>query len=77
MASRTDFEGSTDVGVFANLTNAYCITGLGASANFYRCADSLHMIMRWGRVGQPRSRMHAMCAALQPWLWRSRLRAVA
>ena len=38
MASRTDFEGSTDVGVFATLTNAYCITGLGASANFYRCA---------------------------------------
>jgi hypothetical protein len=34
---------SNDVGVFANLTNAYCIVALGASENFYRCADSKGM----------------------------------
>lgn len=35
MASRCGFENSNDVGVFANLTNAYCITALGAAENFY------------------------------------------
>lgn len=35
MASRCQFEGSNDVGVFANLTNAYAITALGAAENFH------------------------------------------
>eukprot|EP00755_Sulcionema_specki_P017383 Sspe_Gene.64268::Locus_37783_Transcript_1_1_Confidence_1.000_Length_846::g.64268::m.64268/K03264/EIF6; translation initiation factor 6 len=35
MALRTRFESSDDVGVFAKLTNAYCLVALGASANFY------------------------------------------
>lgn len=35
MAQRAQFENSNDVGVFANLTNAYAVTGLGASQNFY------------------------------------------
>mmetsp|Transcript_16423 Transcript_16423/g.38975 ORF Transcript_16423/g.38975 Transcript_16423/m.38975 type:complete len:246 (-) Transcript_16423:204-941(-) len=35
MASRCQFENSNDVGVFANLTNAYCLVALGASENFY------------------------------------------
>jgi len=35
MAQRAQFENSNDVGVFANLTNAYAITGLGGSQNFY------------------------------------------
>ena len=30
------FENSNEIGVFANLTNAYCLVALGASENFYR-----------------------------------------
>lgn len=41
MASRCGFENSNDVGVFANLTNAYCITALGAAENFY-CEQHRH-----------------------------------
>ena len=35
MALRTRFESSDDIGVFAKLTNSYCLVALGASANFY------------------------------------------
>jgi len=35
MASRCQFENSSDVGVFACLTNSYCIVALGGSENFY------------------------------------------
>lgn len=35
MALRTRFEASDDIGVFAKLTNSYCLVALGASANFY------------------------------------------
>lgn len=35
MAARCQFENSNDVGVFANLTNAYCVVALGAAENFY------------------------------------------
>lgn len=27
---------SNDIGVFANLTNSYCLTAVGGSENFYR-----------------------------------------
>ena len=30
------FESSSEVGVFAKLTNAYCLTAIGTSENFYR-----------------------------------------
>lgn len=36
MALRVDYEGSNDVGVFCNLTNSYCLVGVGATQNFYR-----------------------------------------
>lgn len=36
-ATRCQFENSNEVGVFSNLTNAYCIVALGAAENFYRC----------------------------------------
>ena len=36
MAIRAQFENSNEVGVFAKLTNAYCLVGIGASENFYR-----------------------------------------
>eukprot|EP01010_Urceolus_cornutus_P000980 NODE_1496_length_885_cov_634.486842_g1158_i0.p1 GENE.NODE_1496_length_885_cov_634.486842_g1158_i0~~NODE_1496_length_885_cov_634.486842_g1158_i0.p1 ORF type:complete len:267 (-),score=55.04 NODE_1496_length_885_cov_634.486842_g1158_i0:83-826(-) len=35
MALRTRFESSDDIGVFAKLTNRYCLVGFGASTNFY------------------------------------------
>jgi len=35
MAVRCQFEGSNEVGVFSVLTNAYCLVGIGGSANFY------------------------------------------
>merc|ERR1711988_1480369 len=35
MAQRAQYESSNDIGVFAKLTNSYCLTGLGGSQNFY------------------------------------------
>lgn len=35
MASRVQFENSNEVGVFANLTSAYCLVCQGGSENFY------------------------------------------
>jgi len=35
MATRHQFENSNDIGVFAALTNAYCLTAIGGSENFY------------------------------------------
>ena len=37
MAVRAHFEGNNEIGVFAKLTNTYCIVGIGGSENFYRC----------------------------------------
>ena len=35
MAVRHQYENSNDIGVFANLTNSYCLTAIGGSENFY------------------------------------------
>ncbi|CAH1793367.1 unnamed protein product [Owenia fusiformis] len=35
MAVRTQFEGNNEVGVFAKLTNSYCLVAMGGSENFY------------------------------------------
>ncbi|BFZ13562.1 hypothetical protein BsWGS_16601 [Bradybaena similaris] len=35
MAIRAQFEGNNEVGVFAKLTNSYCLVGIGGSENFY------------------------------------------
>mmetsp|Transcript_1746 Transcript_1746/g.3691 ORF Transcript_1746/g.3691 Transcript_1746/m.3691 type:complete len:246 (+) Transcript_1746:40-777(+) len=35
MATRTQFENNNDIGVFARLTNSYCLVGIGGSENFY------------------------------------------
>lgn len=40
MAMRVQFENSNDIGVFAKLTNKYCLVGLGASQNFYSIFES-------------------------------------
>ena len=49
MATRVSFENSNDIGVFAKLTNAYCLCAVGAAENFYRCSyavleHSMHVI---------------------------------
>jgi translation initiation factor 6 len=35
MALRANYESSSDIGVFAKLTNSYCLTALGNSQNFF------------------------------------------
>ena len=35
MASRIKFENSSEIGVFAKLTNSYCLVAAGGSENFY------------------------------------------
>lgn len=40
MAVRQQYENSNDIGVFASLTNSYCITALGGSENFYSVFQS-------------------------------------
>lgn len=40
MASRCQFENSNDIGVFAKLTNAYCLASVGGSYNFYSALET-------------------------------------
>ncbi|KZS92335.1 translation initiation factor 6 [Sistotremastrum niveocremeum HHB9708] len=40
MATRTQFENSSEIGVFAKLTNSYCLASLGGSTNFYSTFES-------------------------------------
>jgi len=40
MATRCQFENSNEIGVFAALTNSYCLTGIGGSENFYSVFQS-------------------------------------
>ena len=40
MAIRTQFENSNEIGVFAKLTNSYCLTAFGKSENFYSVFES-------------------------------------
>ncbi|KAG8703632.1 Eukaryotic translation initiation factor 6 [Ceratobasidium sp. 394] len=40
MAVRTQFENSSDIGVFSKLTNSYCLVSVGGSTNFYSTFES-------------------------------------
>ena len=40
MASRVQFENSSEVGVFARLTNSYCLVAQGSSENFFSVFES-------------------------------------
>jgi len=40
MATRASFENSNEIGVFAKLTNSYCLVGTGGSQNFYSTFQS-------------------------------------
>ena len=46
MAVRVQYEGNNEVGVFAKLTNAYCLVAIGGSQNFYRWM----WIQQWSHV---------------------------
>lgn len=35
MAVRARYENSNEIGVYAKLTNTYCMVGIGGSQNFY------------------------------------------
>ena len=39
---RTNFENNNEIGVFAKLTNSYCLVAIGGSANFYRFVCSFN-----------------------------------
>ncbi|KXS12664.1 translation initiation factor 6 [Gonapodya prolifera JEL478] len=51
MAVRAQFENSNDIGVFASLTNAYCLVAIGGSENFYSAFE--------GEVGDAIPVVHA------------------
>lgn len=40
MAVRTQFENNSEIGVFAKLTNSYCLVAVGGSTNFYSVFES-------------------------------------
>jgi len=40
MATRTQFEKSSEIGVFAKLTNSFCLASLGGSTNFYSAFEA-------------------------------------
>ncbi|KAI8871632.1 eukaryotic translation initiation factor 6 [Ramicandelaber brevisporus] len=40
MATRAQFENSNEIGVFAKLTNSYCLVAYGGSENFYSVFES-------------------------------------
>jgi len=40
MATRAQYENNNEVGVFAKLTNAYCLVAIGGSENFYSVFES-------------------------------------
>lgn len=40
MATRHCFENSNEIGVFSQLTNAYCLVAIGGSENFYSVFES-------------------------------------
>lgn len=49
-ASGIQFENSSEIGVFAKLTNKYCLTAIGGSENFYRYILCVHRFSWISRV---------------------------
>ena len=47
MAVGAQFEGNNEIGVFSKLTNAYCLTAIGGSENFYRYDNHDCVIIRY------------------------------
>ena len=54
MATRISFESSSEVGVYAKLTNKYCLVASGGSENFYSIFEeelSAHMPVVHASIG--------------------------
>lgn len=57
MTLRTRYESSDDIGVFARLTNAYCLVASGASQNFYSVFEqelANHIPVVYTSIGESR-----------------------
>ncbi|XP_059153313.1 eukaryotic translation initiation factor 6-like [Physella acuta] len=54
MAVRAQFKGNNEVGVFAKLTNSYCLVGMGGSEHFYSVFE--------GEIGDTIPGVHASIA---------------
>ncbi|KAI8759607.1 eukaryotic translation initiation factor 6 [Biomphalaria glabrata] len=54
MAIRAQFEGNNEIGVFAKLTNSYCLVAIGGSENFYSVFE--------GEIGDTIPVVHASIA---------------
>lgn len=57
MTLRTRYESSDDIGVFAKLTNAYCLVASGASQNFYSVFEqelANHIPVIYTSIGESR-----------------------
>jgi translation initiation factor 6 len=55
MATRVSFENSSEIGVFAQLTNKFCMVSSGGSENFYSVFEqelSPHMPVIHASIGQ-------------------------
>jgi len=64
MAQRTNFENSNEIGVFAKLTNSYCIVASGGSENFYSVFEKelgSHIPVIHGSIANTKS-LGRMCA---------------
>ncbi|CAH1101167.1 unnamed protein product [Psylliodes chrysocephalus] len=57
MALRAQFENNNEIGVFAKLTNAYCLVGIGGSENFYSIFE--------GELGETVPVVHVSLAGLR------------
>lgn len=58
MATRVSFESSSEVGVFAKLTNKYCMVASGGTENFYSVFEeelSVHMPVIHGSIGNTKT----------------------
>ncbi|CAG9855998.1 unnamed protein product [Phyllotreta striolata] len=57
MALRAQFENNNEIGVFAKLTNSYCLVGIGGSENFYSIFE--------GELGETIPVVHTSLAGLR------------
>jgi|Laugresbdmm110sd_1035091.scaffolds.fasta_scaffold103663_2 translation initiation factor 6 (eIF-6) len=69
MAQRLHFQNSNEVGVFAMLSNAYCLTAVGTSENFVRAPQPSRSLRATARRADSSRLLHPA-----PWRTERRLR---
>jgi translation initiation factor 6 len=65
MANRANFENSNEIGVFAKLTNSFCLVSSGGSENFYSVFEKelgVHMPVVHFSIGNSKT-IGRLCAA--------------